>query len=124
MKIIFKILDYIISVLMGTGTLYLVSLVVSENWNMFLAMIVGMVLGMVVLLLSVLLFVSVSTAFELFPVGMVITMITGMTAGMVITMIEIDFQLMLLTAIAFSLFTQLCIDLYNMKLKGEVPIDQ
>ena len=109
---------------MGTGTLYLVSLVVSENWNMFLAMIVGMVLGMVVLLLSVLLFVSVSTAFELFPVGMVITMITGMTAGMVITMVEIDFQLMLFASIAFSLIVQFLIDLYNIKLKGEVPIDQ
>ena len=123
MKILFKILDYIISVIMGTGTLYLVSLVVSDSWNMFLAMAVGMVLGMVVLLLSVLLFVSVSTAFELFPVGMVITMITGMTAGMVITMVEIDFQLMLFASISFSLFAQLCIDLYNMKLKGEVPID-
>ena len=123
MKIIYKILDYIISVLMGTGTLFLVSLVVNENWNMFLAMITGMVLGIVVLLITVLLFVSVSTAFELFPVGMVITMITGMTAGMLITMVEIDFQLMLFASISFSLFAQLCIDLYNMKLKGEVPID-
>jgi hypothetical protein len=83
-----------------------------------------MVLGMVVLLLSILLFISVSTAFELFPVGMVITMITGMTTGMVITMVEIDFQLMLFAAIAFSLFAHLCIDLYNMKLKGEVQIDR
>jgi len=124
MKILFKVLDYIISALMGTGTLYLVSLVVSQSWNMFLAMIVGMVLGILVLLVSVLLFVSVSTAFELFPVGMVITMITGMTAGMVITMVDIDFQIMLFAAIAFSLFTQLCIDLYNMKLKGDVKIDQ
>ncbi len=123
MKIIFKVLDYIISALMGTGTLYFVSLVVSDSWNMLIAMITGMFLGMAVLLISVLLFVSVSTAFELFPAGMVITMITGMTAGMVITMIEIDFQLMLFAAIAFSLVVQLCIDLYNMKLKGEVPID-
>ena len=124
MKLLFKVLDYIISALMGTGTLYLVSLVVSESWNMFLAMIVGMVLGIVVLLVSVLLFVSVSTAFELFPVGMVITMITGMTAGMVITIVEIDFKLMLFTAIAFSLFAQFWIDLYNMKLKGDVRIDK
>jgi len=124
MKILFKILDYIISVLMGTGTLFFVSLVVSESWNMFLAMIVGMVLGIVVLLLAVLLFISVTTAFELFPVGMIITMFTGMTAGMAITIVEIDFKLMLFTAIAFSLFAQFWIDLYNMKLKGDVRIDK
>lgn len=109
---------------MGTGTLFLVSLIVSESWNMFVAMIMGMVLGIAVLLLTVLLFVSVSTAFELFPVGMVITMITGMTTGMIITMVEIDFQLMLLATMAFSLFAQFWIDLYNMKLKGDVQIDR
>ena len=124
MKILFKILDYIISVLMGTGTLFFVSLVVSESWNMFLAMIVGMVLGIVVLLLTVLLFISVTTVFELFPVGMVITMFTGMTTGMIITIVEIDFKFMLLTAIAFSLFAHFWIDSYNKKLKGDVQIDK
>ncbi|MEF9475839.1 MAG: hypothetical protein L0958_03940 [Candidatus Mariimomonas ferrooxydans] len=124
MKILFKILDYIISVLMGTGTLFLVSLVVSESWNMFFAMIAGMVLGLVVLLLTVLLFMSVSTAFELFPVGMVITMFIGMATGMVITLVELDFILMLLPAITLSLFAKLWIDLYNMKLEGEVTVDK
>jgi hypothetical protein len=124
MKILFKILDYIISVLMGTGTLFFVSLVVSESWNMFLAMIVGMVLGIVVLLLTVLLFISVTTVFELFPVGMVITMFTGMTTGMIITIVEIDFKFMLLAAIAFSLFAHFWIDSYNKKLKGDVQIDK
>ena len=124
MKILFKILDYIISVLMGTGTLFLVSLVVSESWNMFLAMIVGMVLGIVVLLLTVLLFISVTTVFELFPVGMVITMFTGMTTAMVITIVEIDFKLMLVATVAFSLVAQFWIDSYNMKLKGDVQIDK
>jgi hypothetical protein len=123
MKILFKILDYVASVLMGVGTLFIVSLVISESWNMFFAMIVGMVIGIVVLLLSVLLFSSVSTAFEIFPVGMVITMFTGMATGIVITIVEVDFILMLLTAITFSLFVQLWVDLYNMKLKGEVPVD-
>ncbi|MEF9476165.1 MAG: hypothetical protein L0958_05710 [Candidatus Mariimomonas ferrooxydans] len=123
MKILFKILDYIISVLMGTGTLFLVSLVVNESWNMFFAMIVGIVLGIVVLLLTVLLFISVSTAFELFPVGMVITMFIGMATGMVITIVELDFILMLSAAITLSLFAQFWIDLYNMKLKGEVTVD-
>lgn len=124
MKILLKILDYIISVLMGTGTLFFVFLVVSESWNMFLAMIVGMVLGIVVLLLTVLLFISVTTVFELFPVGMVITMFTGMTTGMIITISEIDFKFMLSATIAFSLFAHFWIDLYNMKLKGDVHIDK
>ncbi len=124
MKILFKILDYTTSVLMGAGTLLLVSLVVSKNWNMFFAMIAGMTLGIVVLLLTVLLFISVSTAFELFPVGMVITMFTGMATGMVTTIVELDFTLMLLAVITLSLFAQLWIDLYNMKLKGEVPVDK
>jgi hypothetical protein len=109
---------------MGTGTLFFVSFVVSESWNMFLAMIVGMVLGIVVLLLTVLLFISVTTVFELFPVGMVITMFTGMTTGMIITIVEIDFKFMLLAAIAFSLFAHFWIDSYNMKLKGDVQIDK
>jgi hypothetical protein len=124
MKMLFKMLDYVVSVFMGTGTLFLVSLVISESWNMFLAMIVGMVLGIVVLLLTVVLFSFVSTAFEVFPVGMVITMFTGMATGMIITIVEVDFILMLLTTITFSLFVQLWIDLYNMKLKGEVPVDK
>ncbi len=124
MKIFFKIIDYIISVLMGTGTLYLVSLVVSEGWNMFFAMIVGMFLGIVVLLLAVMLFVSVSTAFELFPVGMVITMFIGMSAGMVMTTGKTDFQFMLIPYIFLSIIIQLCIDLYNIRLKGEVPVEK
>jgi hypothetical protein len=124
MKIIFKILDYITAALMGVGTVYFVSLAVSTNWNVFIAMIAGMVIGMAVLLFAVLLFSSFSTAFEIFPVGMIITMFTGMGAGMILSMEEPDFTLMLTAAIAFSLFSQLCIDLYNMRLKGEVPLDK
>jgi hypothetical protein len=119
-KILFKILDYTISALMGSGTLFLVSLVVSKDWNMFLAMAAGMVLGMIVLLIIVMLFSFISTPFELFPVGMVITMFTGMASGMALVMWEADFQLMLSAAVIFLLFAQLVIDLYNMKLKGEV----
>ena len=123
MKILFKILDYVISVLMGSGTLYIVSLVVNENWNMLPAMIVGMVLGIVVLLISLLLFIFVSTAFELIPAGMIITMFTGMAAGMAMTAAEMDFRFMLSAAIVFSLLAQVYVDLYNMKLKGEVPVE-
>ncbi len=122
MKILHKILDYLISVFMGGGTLLLVSLVVSENWNMFFAMIVGMLLGMLVLLVSVMLFISLSTAFELFPVGMVITMFVGMAAGMTMSMGNIEFKTMLSGAIILSLVVQLWIDMYNMKLKGDVPV--
>ena len=124
MKILFKILDYTTSVLMGAGTLFFVSIVISESWNMFFAMIVGMVLGIVVLLLSVLLFSSFSTAFEIFPIGMIITMFTGMITGMLTAIVKLDFILMLSAVITFSLFAQLWIDLYNMKLKGEVKVDK
>jgi hypothetical protein len=119
MKILFKIMDYLISVFMGTGTLFLVSLVINESWNMFFAMIIGMILGTAVLLISVLLFSSISTPFEIFPVGMMITMFTGMAVGMARVM-EADFQAMLVSAGIFSLFTQLMMDLCNMRLRGEV----
>jgi hypothetical protein len=115
-------LDYLSSVFMGAGTIFVVSLVVGEGWNMFIAMIVGMVLGMLVLLLTVMLFVYVSTAFELFPVGMIITMLTGMAAGMVLSMGETDLALLLWAGIIYSILAQLCMDLYNMKLNGEVPV--
>lgn len=123
MKILFKILDYLIATFMGTGTVYIVSLVVHESWNMPLAMITGMFLGMAVLVLAVLLFIYVSTAFELFPVGMVITMFTGMSAAMAITMMETDLMFMLMAAAFFSVLAQCGIDLYNIKLKGDVPVE-
>ncbi len=123
MKILFKILDYLISVFMGAGTVFTVSLVVGEGWNMFIAMFIGMLLGMIVMLLSVMLFVYVSTAFELFPAGMLITMFTGMAAGMLLSADRIDFTVLLWAAIFLSILIQLCIDIYNMKLKGEVPVD-
>ncbi len=108
---------------MGSGTLYIVSLVVNENWNMLLAMIAGMVIGIVVLLISLLLFIFVSTAFELIPSGMIITMFTGMAAGMAMTAAEMDFRFMLSAVIVFSLLAQVYIDLYNVKLKGEIPVE-
>ena len=124
MKIIFKILDYTISVLMGAGTVCVVSLLIGMEWNMFLAMFVGMILGMVVLVLIVLIFSPVSTPFELFPVGMIITMFTGMGAGMVQTQGAADFTVMLVAAVLFSLSVQLVMDLFNMRLRGEVTIDR
>jgi hypothetical protein len=124
MKILFKILDYILASLMGAGTFIAVSLVVSTSWNMLFAMLVGMVLGTAVLICAVLLFSSFSTPFEIFPVGMIITMFTGMASGMMLSIDEHDFILMLFSVIVFSLFVQLCIDMYNMKLKGEVPLDE
>lgn len=123
MKLFFIFLDYTIAVIMGTGTVLLVHSIINNNWNMFSAMIVGMILGTGVLLLSVLLFTPVATPFELFPVGMIITMFTGMGTGMAITMTEIDLRSMLIAAVVFSLLSQLAIDLYNRKLKGDVPYD-
>jgi hypothetical protein len=124
MKIFLRISDYTIAVLMGVGTLFLVSLIVGKDWNMFFAMLVGMILGIVVLLLTVMIFSSISTAFELFPVGMIITMFTGMASGMILTKTETISTPIFVAVMAFSLFAQIGIDLYNMKLKGDVPLDR
>ena len=122
MKMSFKLLDYIIATLMGTGTLSAVYLIVDQDWNMLVAMVAGMVLGMAVLLLTVLLFIPISTAFELFPAGMIITMLIGMVVGMITSMRNLDFMSMLYPVIGCSLFVQVVFDLYNLKLAGEVPV--
>jgi hypothetical protein len=124
LRILFKVLDYIIAALMGIGTLSVVYIIIDKDWNMLVGMFVGMVLGMVVLLLNVLLFIPISTAFELFPAGMVITMPSGMVLGMITSMRNLDFMSMLFPVIGFSLFVQVVIDLYNLKLIGEVPVDK
>lgn len=124
MKILFKILDYLTAVIMGTGTLFLVNLAVNKDWNMVFAMFVGMMVGTGVLLLSLLLFSSFSTLFEIFPKGMIITMVTGMASGMVAAIDALDFAFMVSAAAVFSACAQLGFDLYNMKLQGEVPVDK
>ncbi|KPK01154.1 MAG: hypothetical protein AMK71_06640 [Nitrospira bacterium SG8_35_4] len=124
MKILFKILDYLSAVFMGTGTFILVSLIVDKDWSMFTAMIAGMAIGMGVLVLSLLLFSSFSAAFEIFPVGMVITMPVGMAAGMLTAGDSPDFVFMVSVCAVFSVCAQLGFDLYNMKIKGEVPVDK
>ena len=124
LRILFKVLDYIIAALMGIGTLSLTYLVVSKEWNMLVGMFAGMVLGMLVLLLIILLFISLSTAFELFPVGMIISMFVGMVVGMMRSMESTAFMSMVFPVIAFSLIAQFVMDLYNLKLVGEVPVDK
>lgn len=123
MTIFFKILDYLSALAMGIGTLFLVTLVVGRGWNMFLAMVAGMVIGMGVLLLALILFCSFSTLFELVPKGMIITMVTGMVSGMAAANGQ-GFTLMASASAVFSFGTQIAIDLYNMKVSGEVTIDK
>ncbi len=124
MKIILGILDYIVAAIMGAGALCLAFLVVGEGWNMFLAMAVGMVLGMVVLLLVVFIFGPICNTLQLFPPGMITTMVIGMLAGMGIAGTWTDFKTGLAFAVGFALFVQLAIDCYDWKLKGEVPIHE
>jgi hypothetical protein len=90
---------------------------------MLLAMLTGMILGMGVLLVVMMLFTGISTLFELFPAGMVITMITGMFAGMVLAAMEVKMVQLLLPAIGFSFFIQIVMELYNLKLSGDVPLE-
>lgn len=91
---------------------------------MFLAMIVGMILSMVVLAVIVFVFGPVCSLFQLFPSGMVITKLTGMVSGMLFAAGNVYFMSMFLASVAFSLFVQFGIDLYNMKLKGEVIVNE
>ena len=124
LRILFKVLDYIIAALMGIGTLSTIYLIIDKDWNMPVGMFVGMVLGMLVLLLIILLFIPISTAFELFPVGMIISIFVGMVVGMMRSMESTAFMSMVFPVIAFSLFAQFIMDLYNLRLMGEVPVDK
>ena len=120
MNLILKIIDYIAAVLMGTGTVLFVSLFIDREWNMIAAMFAGMFLGMIVLLIIAILFVRVSTFFQIMPPGMIITMFSGMAAGMVLTSAEVDRFVLVKVAVIFSLLIQYMMDLYNLKLKGDV----
>lgn len=122
-KVLFIILDYILAVLMGTGTLFLVSLVVGRGWNIFAAMIVGMILGMLVLVMVAMVFGPISSLFQIFPSGMIITKLTGMVTGMLFAMVEVDFVMVFMITVIFSLFVQFVIDMYNMTLKGDVTVN-
>ena len=123
MKILFKIIDYSLALLMGVGTVLLVSLVVGEGWNMFVAMSVGMLLGMILLIFVIVLSCGVTSIFDIMPTGMVITMFTGMAVGMSIAAGSASMARLYMGTLLFALFAQFTIDLYNLKLKGEVPLD-
>lgn len=122
MYLLFKIIDYIAAILMGTGTVLLISLFIDMEWNMIAAMFAGMFSGMIVLLLVAILFIRLSTFFQIMPAGMVITMFSGMAAGMVLTSAEVDRIVLIKAALIFSLIVQYAMDLYNFKLKGDVPL--
>ena len=124
MKIRFVIADYTSSGLTGIGTLALIFLMVGEGWNVLLAMVVGMGVGLLVMLIVLVAFIRVSTFFERFPVGMVIAMVTGMVAGMNEAMVRVDFISILMGVITFSVLAQLSMNLYDLRLKGEVVIER
>ncbi|MBE9503794.1 MAG: hypothetical protein IME96_06430 [Proteobacteria bacterium] len=122
MKALVKIIDYVAAVLMGTATVFFISLFVDKQWNMIAAMFAGMCIGMIVLFIVTILFVRVSTFFQIMPAGMIITMFSGMAAGMVLTSAEVDRVVLFKVAVIFSLLIQYMMDLYNLKLKGEISL--
>ncbi|MBC8413233.1 hypothetical protein H8E50_06150 [bacterium] len=124
MKKRFKIIDYVIAVFMAVSTVLLVALVTGTGWGMFAAMIVGMFLGMAVMIVSLLLFSGITTPFELFATGMITTMFTGMGTGMAIISSAPETGIMVSSAITFALIVQFGIDLYDMKLKGDVLVEK
>lgn len=91
---------------------------------MFFAMVAGMIMGMVVLTVIVLIFGPICSIFQLLPSGMIITKLTGMATGMMFAMADVNFAMVFFVIVIFSLFVQFVIDLYNMKLKGDVIVDE
>lgn len=124
MKILFTIVDYLSAVFMGTGTVFLTGIIVGRDWNIVFAMFAGMAAGSGILVLSLLLFISVSTPFEIVPKGMVIIMVAGTASGMAAAVDGPGATLMLSASAVFSVFVQLGFDVYNVKLTGEVPLDK
>jgi len=122
MNLIFKVIDYAASLLMGAATVFFVSLFVNKGWNMAVAMVAGMLFGMIAFSLVTLLFVRVSTFFQIMPPGMIISMFTGMGAGMALSEADFDLALLLKVSAIFSIFVQYTMDLYNLTLSGEVPL--
>jgi hypothetical protein len=123
MSFLFKLVDYALAVFMGLASVLFVSLVVGSGWNMFVAMFAGMFLGMLAVLPALMLSCGISTAFHVLPVGMLITMFTGMIAGMTIAMGTLSTSQLYPLAIFIAATVQMAIDLYDMKLKGEVSLD-
>lgn len=121
-RLLHRAIDSLAALFMGTGTVSLVCLMVSNHWNMFFAMLFGMGTGLVVLIIVMLPFIPFSSFFELFTPGMIITMFLGMTTGMVEAKFDLDFSIMILVAVLFSGLIWLWIDRLNTKLSGEVPL--
>jgi hypothetical protein len=122
MRLLFKLLDYVLAIFMGIASVWLVSLVIGSGWNMFIAMLIGMLVGMLVVFPVLMLSCGFSTAFHVMPVGMLITMFTGMMAGMAIAMDALSLPQLYPLAILIAATVQLAIDRQDMKLKGEVPL--
>ena len=123
MKPLLQLADYAAAIVMGLGTLFLVSAVVNDGWNMFLAMGAGMLLGVLVLVSTLLLFIRISTPFHIIPVGMIITMVIGMTVGMKFSAGFFNSVSMIPAVTLFSFVCQLVINRYDRKLQGEVPLE-
>lgn len=81
-----------------------------------------MLLGTIVLTLVLILFIGVSTAFEIIPVGMPVTMIVGMIVGMVTAAGWANVVSLIPVVIVFSLLFQFGMNHYNQKLKGDIPL--
>jgi hypothetical protein len=122
-KWIAKTADYAAAVLMGTGTVFLVSSLLGGEWNLFAGMAAGMVLGLLTMAVVFVLFMRVSTAFHLFPVGMPVTMITGMVAGMAVSEGVSSPGILYSAAAGYSILVSLAVDRLDARLRGDVPVE-
>jgi hypothetical protein len=123
-KIILKAADYAAAVTMGSGTVLGVSLLLDDEWNMALGAAAGMAIGLLVMAFVFILFMRITTAFHLFPVGMPVTMITGMASGMATASGRVSAGVLYAAAVGFSVLTQLAVDLTDAGLRGDVPVEK
>ena len=124
MNILLKVSDYAAAVLMGSGTVFLVSLLVDDRWNAVLGMAAGMVLGFLVMGAVYFIFMRVSNPFNFFAVGMPVTMITGMASGMSAPSGTLTLEVLYTGALLVAVLWQLGIDLTDARLSGDVPIEK
>lgn len=114
---------YIIAIVNSTLTVLLTSVVVKPNWIMPAGMFMGMFLGLAVMGCMCLLVGWLTGPFELVAVGMFVAKIAGMGAGMWITMGHPGFYGLLIFAIITGGITQGIFHWYDLKLHGEVLIN-
>jgi len=124
MRLLLKAADYASAVLMGTGTVFLVSLLVDDRWNAVLGMAAGMGLGIPAMGAAYIVFLRVTNPFNFFAVGMPVTMITGMASGMAAASGNLRPGVLYPAAVLLAVLAQWAIDRIDAGMGGDVPVEK